>query len=97
MDGGDVDGGLALVEIGQGLAGGEQRGEEEQGGAHRRQPEKGLEMARIVTKWQPENGFQAAVGVGGWLLILPKIHQDGYFEYSVAFARGQIKGFLLVV
>lgn len=58
VDGGDVDGWLALVEIGQGLAGGEHGDEQQKGGcgAHKRQPEKGLEMARIVTKGQPENG-----------------------------------------
>ena len=63
MDGGDVDGGLALGEVGEGLAGGKQ-GEQEKGGAHRRQPEKGLEMARIVTKGQPENGVSGCLWCG---------------------------------
>jgi len=43
VDGGDVDGGLALGEVGQDLAGGEHGDEQQKGGcgAHKRQLENG--------------------------------------------------------
>lgn len=52
MDGGDVDGGLALGEVGEDLAGSKQGGEQQKGGcgAHKRQPENGWQKCAYCSK-----------------------------------------------